>query len=106
MPKERFELSREYSHYALNVARLPFRHLGLKLPYHTKNCFILQISYMTSEAEIPENFDWAGLRHHERALRRAGLGLGKSWSSSLNRCGPSGSGKVEPLEEISSGTSR
>ena len=31
MPKERFELTREYSHYALNVARLPFRHLGKKL---------------------------------------------------------------------------
>ena len=28
VPKERFELSRPYGHYALNVARLPFRHFG------------------------------------------------------------------------------
>ena len=33
--KERFELSRPYGHYALNVARLPFRHfaaVGLSAP--------------------------------------------------------------------------
>jgi hypothetical protein len=30
VPKERFELSRPYGHYALNVARLPFRHFGVK----------------------------------------------------------------------------
>jgi hypothetical protein len=30
VPKERFELSRPYGHYALNVARLPFRHFGIK----------------------------------------------------------------------------
>jgi hypothetical protein len=29
VPKERFELSRPYGHYALNVARLPFRHFGI-----------------------------------------------------------------------------
>jgi hypothetical protein len=29
VPKERFELSRPCGHYALNVARLPFRHFGL-----------------------------------------------------------------------------
>jgi hypothetical protein len=29
VPKERFELSRPYGHYALNVARLPFRHFGM-----------------------------------------------------------------------------
>ena len=29
VPKGRFELPRDYSHYALNVARLPFRHFGL-----------------------------------------------------------------------------
>ena len=28
VPKERFELSRPFEHYALNVARLPFRHFG------------------------------------------------------------------------------
>jgi hypothetical protein len=28
VPKERFELSRLFKHYALNVARLPFRHFG------------------------------------------------------------------------------
>jgi hypothetical protein len=28
VPKERFELSCPYGHYALNVARLPFRHFG------------------------------------------------------------------------------
>ena len=28
VPKERFELSRPNGHYALNVARLPFRHFG------------------------------------------------------------------------------
>jgi hypothetical protein len=28
VPKERFELSRPCEHYALNVARLPFRHFG------------------------------------------------------------------------------
>jgi hypothetical protein len=30
VPKERFELSRPCGHYALNVARLPFRHFGNK----------------------------------------------------------------------------
>jgi hypothetical protein len=30
VPKERFELSRPYGHYALNVARLPFRHFGMR----------------------------------------------------------------------------
>ena len=29
VPKERFELSRPCGHYALNVARLPFRHFGM-----------------------------------------------------------------------------
>ena len=29
VPKERFELSRPFGHYALNVARLPFRHFGM-----------------------------------------------------------------------------
>jgi hypothetical protein len=29
VPKGRFELPRGYPHYALNVARLPFRHFGL-----------------------------------------------------------------------------
>jgi hypothetical protein len=29
VPKERFELSRPCEHYALNVARLPFRHFGI-----------------------------------------------------------------------------
>ena len=29
VPKERFELSCPYGHYALNVARLPFRHFGM-----------------------------------------------------------------------------
>ena len=29
VPKERFELSCPYGHYALNVARLPFRHFGI-----------------------------------------------------------------------------
>ena len=29
MPKVRFELTRPYGHYALNVARLPFRHFGM-----------------------------------------------------------------------------
>ena len=29
VPKERFELSWAIAHYALNVARLPFRHFGL-----------------------------------------------------------------------------
>jgi hypothetical protein len=28
VPKERFELSHPYEYYALNVARLPFRHFG------------------------------------------------------------------------------
>lgn len=28
VPKVRFELTRPYGHYALNVARLPFRHFG------------------------------------------------------------------------------
>jgi len=28
VPKGRFELPRGYPHYALNVARLPFRHSG------------------------------------------------------------------------------
>ena len=28
VPKGRFELPRPYGHYALNVARLPFRHFG------------------------------------------------------------------------------
>ena len=31
VPKERFELSCPYGHYALNVARLPFRHFGAVL---------------------------------------------------------------------------
>ena len=30
VPKGRFELPRGYPHYALNVARLPFRHFGMK----------------------------------------------------------------------------
>ncbi len=29
VPKGRFELPRGYPHYALNVARLPFRHFGM-----------------------------------------------------------------------------
>ncbi|GAI88878.1 unnamed protein product [marine sediment metagenome] len=29
VPKGRFELPCPYGHYALNVARLPFRHFGL-----------------------------------------------------------------------------
>jgi hypothetical protein len=28
VPKERFELSHPFEYYALNVARLPFRHFG------------------------------------------------------------------------------
>ena len=28
MPREGFEPTRPFEHYALNVARLPFRHLG------------------------------------------------------------------------------
>ncbi len=28
VPRGRFELPRPYEHYALNVARLPFRHFG------------------------------------------------------------------------------
>jgi hypothetical protein len=28
VPKVRFELTRPFGHYALNVARLPFRHFG------------------------------------------------------------------------------
>jgi hypothetical protein len=31
VPKGRFELPRPYGHYALNVARLPFRHFGVSL---------------------------------------------------------------------------
>ncbi len=31
VPKVRFELTRPEGHYALNVARLPFRHFG-KIP--------------------------------------------------------------------------
>ena len=30
VPKVRFELTRPCGHYALNVARLPFRHFGSK----------------------------------------------------------------------------
>jgi hypothetical protein len=33
VPKERFELSHPFEYYALNVARLPFRHFGLTLNY-------------------------------------------------------------------------
>ena len=33
VPKVRFELTRPYGHYALNVARLPFRHFGSNLHY-------------------------------------------------------------------------
>ena len=33
VPKVRFELTRPYGHYALNVARLPFRHFGPNLHY-------------------------------------------------------------------------
>ncbi len=33
VPKERFELSHPFEYYALNVARLPFRHFGLTLHY-------------------------------------------------------------------------
>ncbi len=29
VPKVRFELTRPCGHYALNVARLPFRHFGI-----------------------------------------------------------------------------
>ena len=32
VPKVRFELTRPCGHYALNVARLPFRHFGSRLP--------------------------------------------------------------------------
>ncbi len=31
VPRGRFELPRGYPHYALNVARLPFRHFGMVL---------------------------------------------------------------------------
>ena len=31
VPKERFELSHPYGYYALNVARLPFRHFGTNM---------------------------------------------------------------------------
>ncbi len=30
VPREGFEPTRAYAHYALNVARLPFRHLGTR----------------------------------------------------------------------------
>ena len=33
VPRERFELSRPCEHYTLNVARLPFRHLGMRENY-------------------------------------------------------------------------
>ena len=33
VPKVRFELTRPYGHYALNVARLPFRHFGTHRHY-------------------------------------------------------------------------
>jgi hypothetical protein len=33
VPKERFELSHPFEYYALNVARLPFRHFGSKHNY-------------------------------------------------------------------------
>ncbi len=32
VPREGFEPTRAYAHYALNVARLPFRHLGMVNP--------------------------------------------------------------------------
>ena len=35
VPKERFELSCPFGHYALNVARLPFRHFGMPGDIHT-----------------------------------------------------------------------
>ncbi len=37
VPKVRFELTRPYGHYALNVARLPFRHFGLKADTRPKS---------------------------------------------------------------------
>jgi hypothetical protein len=33
VPKARFELARPVGHYALNVARLPFRHFGTDYQY-------------------------------------------------------------------------
>ena len=34
VPKAGFEPARPYGHYALNVARLPFRHFGVVVPYY------------------------------------------------------------------------
>ena len=44
VPKERFELSRPCGHYALNVARLPFRHFGMVLFYSSLFTSIRQLS--------------------------------------------------------------
>ncbi len=44
VPKVRFELTRPYGHYALNVARLPFRHFGTRTIMVSQNAAFNQIS--------------------------------------------------------------
>src|SRR3990172_6385565 len=43
VPRAGFEPARPYGHYALNVARLPFRHLGLRC---ARTCEVYQPSFM------------------------------------------------------------
>ena len=50
VPKGRFELPCPYGHYALNVARLPFRHFGLPgaaCPLSTNKLYLAQFLVST-----------------------------------------------------------
>ena len=66
VPRVRFELTRPFEHYALNVARLPFRHLGI--PHAIIACRFMRvkhrgaISYQpraTSYQQLTVSFDKA-----------------------------------------------
>ena len=57
VPKERFELSRPCEHYALNVARLPFRHFGT---FNRGGLQALIVYHFLSRGSTPERYPTIG----------------------------------------------
>ena len=53
VPRVRFELTRPFEHYALNVARLPFRHLGVFYANYTLQVYRGQTSDGQVGADAP-----------------------------------------------------
>jgi hypothetical protein len=62
VPRGRFELPRPFEHYALNVARLPFRHLGLgRVKNPDDILYQLHVCFSRFEAENKESGVYAPL---------------------------------------------